>query len=718
MIGTDQPKCWGEAGTVVYRANVTANISGNGNYVITNIAGLVNSTNEVDGITLFIIYKDNSVTYQGSLIIWDGAISETGSNPSSMTMTGFSACANAAYANAFVINSDFQKSCGWGHTVNMNGGSALFSNDFYNFDSTITNVTSGQNSAAYWMNGPGGECYGWSVMGLYYQTTSCITCGGSLAVNAVSQNVLCNGQCMGTATVTPTSGTAPYTYSWSNTETTQVITGLCAGNYSVTVTDSANHTATAAVVITQPPVLTASASAVSSACGGNTGAASVSASGGTPGYTYYWNPTGQTTQTATGLGAGNYTITITDVNGCTTAQTASITSGSLTATATGSTVCAGQTATLTASGGTNYSWSTGATTAAIAVAPAVTTTYSVIVSTGSCSDTATTAVIVNPSPVVSAGNNVTVCAGSAVALTASGGNTYSWNNGQTTSSITVNPAATTSYTVVATNGSGCTGIDFVTVVITPSITANAGPDGTICAGDNVQLSASGGTGYSWIPSTGLSNTSSNNPIASPGNTTTYTVIVTSGSCMSDSDEVTVVVNPNPTAAAWSNVTIIQGQSATIAASGGANYLWSNGANGNSITVTPTQTTLYCVTVTNAFGCIYSACVTVYIEPINCSPVSSEEAFALPTAFSPNNDGQNDRWRLLYAPLLADCIAEFHIAVYNRWGEKVFEGTDLIFNWDGTFNGKIEGTAVFGYYLNAVMKSGQKINKKGNVSLIR
>ena len=68
--------------------------------------------------------------------------------------------------------------------------------------------------------------------------------------------------------------------------------------------------------------------------------------------------------------------------------------------------------------------------------------------------------------------------------------------------------------------------------------------------------------------------------------------------------------------------------------------------------------------------------------------------------------------------MLDCISEFTIAVYSRWGERVFEGTDITFFWDGTYNGKPEGTAVFAYYLDGVLKDGTKVKKKGNVSLLR
>ncbi|TAL59505.1 MAG: T9SS type B sorting domain-containing protein [Bacteroidetes bacterium] len=291
-------------------------------------------------------------------------------------------------------------------------------------------------------------------------------------------------------------------------------------------------------------------------------------------------------------------------------------------------ICAGQTVTLTAaSGGTNYSWSTGATTSVVAVTPTVTTTYSVITSNGSCSAVATVTITVSP-PQAAYAISATICAGQIAILTASGGGNYLWSNGATTSSITA-----------ATAGS-------------------------------------------------------------------YSVIVSVGSC-SDTASASVVVNPNPVAAAFSNVTITQGQSTTLSASGGGTYLWSNGSTDSVITVMPLVTTLYCVTVTNVTGCKDTACVQVTVKEIPC-----KEIF-IPNAFSPNNDGENE-----LECVMGNCIETFSFAIYDRWGEKVFETTDQKICWDGKYKGKLLNTAMFVYYLEATLTSEEKITKKGNISLIR
>ncbi|MBI3511819.1 MAG: T9SS type A sorting domain-containing protein [Bacteroidetes bacterium] len=161
----------------------------------------------------------------------------------------------------------------------------------------------------------------------YYSGIIVVSCSSPLTVTTSHTNVLCNGQCNGTATATASGGTAPYTYSWSPAGgTAPTAPGLCAGNYTVTVMDAVGATATSTVAITQPTPLAVTPSQVNVTCNGNcNGVAQVIVSGGTPGYTYSWAPTGTTTSTASGLCPGSYTCTIADANGCTITQTFIIT---------------------------------------------------------------------------------------------------------------------------------------------------------------------------------------------------------------------------------------------------------------------------------------------------------------------------------------------------------------------------------------------------------
>jgi len=327
-------------------------------------------------------------------------------------------------------------------------------------------------------------------------------------------------------------------------------------------------------------------------------------------------------------------------------------------------------------------------------------TVTLIASDGTSFDTVTNIITVIAQPTVTVSSNTTICQGSSSTLTASGGTSYSWSTGQTTSSIIVTPTVTTTYTVTAPGTCG-SDTDSVIVTVVNSITASINANTTICFGQSATLTASGGIPYSW--NTGFTTSSI---VVSPTATSNYSVTVGSGSC-SDTASATVTVNPNPTAGAASDTTITQGQSANLTASGGGTYSWSNGATGASITVLPSVTTIYCVTVTNANSCTDISCVTVTVDLLDCGEIF------VPTAFSPNGVGQNE-----LECVLGNCIETFSFAIYDRWGEKVFKTDKLEICWDGTYKGKLMNSAAFVYYLKATLTNGVQVSQKGNISLIR
>jgi len=312
------------------------------------------------------------------------------------------------------------------------------------------------------------------------------------------------------------------------------------------------------------------------------------------GSAYSWN-TGATTKSITVSPGETTTYTVTVSEGSSSdSDTVTVAVSSVTAGAGGNqTITAGESVTLTASGGDSYVWNTGATTKSITVSPTATTTYTVTAKQGDCEDTDSVKVTVNTAATVTAdaGSDQAICLGESVTLTAAGGSAYSWNTGATTKSITVNPNETTTYTVTVSEGSSSDS-DAVTVAVS-SVTANAGADKTITAGESVTLTASGGDSYVW--NTGETTKSIT---VTPTATTTYTVTAKQGSC-EDTDSVKVTVNAaaTVTANAGSDQAICLGESVTLTASGGASYSWNTGATTKSITVNPNETTTYSVTVT-------------------------------------------------------------------------------------------------------------------------
>ncbi|MBK9462977.1 MAG: SprB repeat-containing protein [Sphingobacteriales bacterium] len=192
-----------------------------------------------------------------------------------------------------------------------------------------------------------------------------------MAVTATLTQVLCNGGNNGSIDASVTGGTSPYTYLWSNGSTTEDIGGLTAGNYGVTVTDANGCNITDTYLITEPSAvaITVDSSTPTTCNGAPTGSISISVSGGTPGYTYLWS-NGSTTEDVSGLSAGNYVVTVTDANGCTSTVGATVSSPSslgVTATLTQVLCNGGNNGSIDASvtGGTSpytYLWSNGSTT--------------------------------------------------------------------------------------------------------------------------------------------------------------------------------------------------------------------------------------------------------------------------------------------------------------------------------------------------------------------
>lgn len=277
-------------------------------------------------------------------------------------------------------------------------------------------------------------------------------------------------------------------------------------------------------------------------------------------------------------------------------------------------ICAGESTTLTASGGTVFDWSTGDNTADITVSPISDSTYFVGVSNGNgCIDTVYVTVNVDTLPEPQITGSLSVCTGQSTTLDAGPGTSWLWSTGDVTQTITLSPAADSTVSVTVTNSFGCTGADTVTVLVganlTPTITGNT----SICAGDTTTLTVNGGTSWVW------STTEQTQSIdVSPVSTTTYTVTATDGGGCTGTASTQVTVNLLPVGIMSNDTTICEGNSVSLFSLDVTDrgYQWSTGDTTADITVTPTDTTTYSLTVTSVAGCVNISDVVVNVVPAN------------------------------------------------------------------------------------------------------
>ncbi|MBW8049395.1 MAG: PKD domain-containing protein [Cytophagales bacterium] len=472
-------------------------------------------------------------------------------------------------------------------------------------------------------------------------------------------------------------------------------------------------------------------------------------------------------------------------------------------------ICLGDSVQLTSSGGLVYNWSPGASLNDSVIAnpiasPANTTTYQLTVrDSNSCAGIDSVKITVLPELALNV-NPATICIGDSVVLIASGGQSYLWtleitptDTISTDSSITVSPADTTLYLITAFD-STCQRTDTVMVAINPLPVVYAYPDTTINPGASVQLNAGGGVSYLWSPGAGLSDSTKQNPVATPPQTTTWWVTVTdSNGCQNMASVTIIVTGCIPPIADFSftdtNLTVIFSDSSLNAES----LFWNFGdlsfdtATNPIHTYVDTGTYWVCLTAINSCGSytvcdsITVTCITpaayfgytidsnnltvtffdsstnfitlywnfddgntdniqnpahIYANPgsynvcltaINSCDTDTacrivtltvEKSLFIPSAFSPNGDDVNDRFKVI-----GKGIKSIYLAVYNRWGEKVYETSNvdeaLYAGWDGkhaAFGGrrKEQGMTVFVYYLEVEFVDGTNDTRKGDVTLIR
>ena len=283
-----------------------------------------------------------------------------------------------------------------------------------------------------------------------------------------------------------------------------------------------------------------------------------------PGASYSWAPTAGLSCTncqnpvATPSSDVTYTVTATS-NNCSAVDsvTFSVTQLYFANAGADTSICINDSVILNATGGTTYSWSPGSSLSDSTIStpsafPIINTDYVVLVTDpNGCTDMDTVSVTAFAIPTAAVSSDTGICLGDTIALTASGGTSFSWSPGLTLSDSTsstpfATPTDTTLYTVTVMNINGCTDTASVTIETYPKPLTDAGPDSTICLGDTIQINASGGGSFQWTPITGISNSNISNPLAFPTSTTTYTLVSSNGTC-SDNDVMTITVIDVPVA---------------------------------------------------------------------------------------------------------------------------------------------------------------------------
>ena len=570
-----------------------------------------------------------------TLVVTDGNGCTTTSGPHNINNTGGPLIDTT---NMFILPENCGNADGAISGVTASGGTGTLSYS-WNGGTTQTNADiSGQTTGVYNLTVTDAASCATTIGPIYIG----LTVGPTIdTANIIVTNEECNNAGNGSITGIIANGNGVLTYDWNSVISTNTdLINASAGAYTLTVTDGNGCTSSIGPInLNMNPFPTIDVSGINISdenCGSGDGSITgIISSGGIGTHTYQWNGSTSAIDLST-ASAGSYILTVTDAANCVVASGPHTINGlpGVTATVTGDTVvCMGQTANLTAAGGTIFNWSSGGSNAAESLTPTSTSNYSVIISDGTCSDTVNVTVTVNANPEVSVDTDLSICEGQTATINAASSLPVTWSTLETSNSISVSPAVTTSYFAAVTNSCGTDG-DTVVVTVNSNPVIDAGPDESILAGNTVTLNPIGGVSYVWSPQTNLSCTNCASPGASPLTTTTYIV-----------------------------------------------------------------------TGTDANGCVSSD--TIIVE------VDESSVLYIPTAFSPNGDGQND---VLF--VRAGAVESFEFSIYDRWGERVFSTTDLSLGWDGSFRGKPLNSAVFVYAISGKYYNGESFEQKGNITLLK
>jgi hypothetical protein len=468
-------------------------------------------SNNISGVAADLVTQYNSPTTFSSTVVYRAD-----------NVTAAAAAAAATPNFTYMARPDFKLNGMGPGTFLWSPASSLSS------ASTLTTVASPTTTTSYTLVAINGTCSSQA------NTTVSVTPLPSVNVSA-TPSVVCDGD---PATLIASGAT---TYSWSTSSNSSSITVTPSVNTTYTVDGSnacGTDTKTISVTVNANPTVSAVSSSTA-VCTGNS--ATLTASGAN---TYSWTSVGPGTSIVVNPTSGTtYTVEGTDANGCKNMTTINLgvnPNPTVTAMSSPTAVCAGNSATLTASGATTYSWTSVGAGASVVVTPSMATTYTVEgTDANGCMDIVSISLNVNSNPVITAMSSPTVvCSGNSTTLTASGANTYSWTGVGAGASVVVTPSTAATYTVEGTDANGCRDIITVNVNVNANPNLSAITSATIlCAGDSATLTVSGANTYSW---TGVGPGAS--IVVNPTVTTTYTVEGVDGNGCMDTLSITQVVS--------------------------------------------------------------------------------------------------------------------------------------------------------------------------------
>ena len=550
-------------------------------------------------------------------------------------------------------------------------------------------------------------------------------------------NVSCFGQSSGGLDITVNGGIPAYSYSWSNSYTGEDVYGISSGNYSLTVTDFAGCSTSAAYTITQPASPLSVTTSVTGVICPNTSVATASATvaGGTPPYTYLWS-TAQQLPSITNLTEGLYVVTVTDSNGCSFVTNVQVTepdpfavSDSIIPAKCFSSADGAVYITVTgATPGYNYVWSnSGVGQNLIGVTKG---NYQVtITDLNGCSHSESYTVPSPPDLISSVAGNNPDCHGKATgfAIVSAGGGmppyTYAWSTVPAQSGVMgVNLLGNVTYTVTITDGNSCTSTNSVLLTDPTPVVVSTVPDSVTCFNGNdgtVLIYASGGSApYQYS----LNNVYQPDSLLTGLAAGEYTAIAQDNNGCFGSQNFTISEPTSIFVDAGPDLVSVRGQTVTLngtasSVNGITGYLWSPDNHLSctacqSTNATPDTTFMYFLTATDGRNCSSYDSITVIVK--------NKVEYFIPTAFTPNADGLNDYFEVNI--LGANTI---EVSVFDRWGERVYynaaQHNGLLNNgdaWDGKKGGKAMPYDTYVYQLKVLFYNSTTEDKSGTITLVR